>query len=200
MSKIPPDRLAAAFAEAAGRGDWLAALSLAADLEKALPGNAGIVYNKALVLRELGSTQERIACLERALQLDRSHVNARFELASALMDKGDLKDAAGLFSEYVEAVPDDADARLNLGNCLTRLGRHDEALQHLEKAHATAPSDRTVAGLAAALRDAGDLDACERLLKTLPATKEAAALRLKILTQGARGRFGLSVDQPRLAR
>ncbi|GAB4353903.1 MAG: hypothetical protein Kow0026_12210 [Oricola sp.] len=200
MRETSPERLAAAFAEAAGRRDWQSALRVVAELETALPGNAGIAYNKALVLRELGRTEERIASLERALRLEPAHANARFELASALMDTGNFAKAAGLFAAYLETVPDDADALLNLGNCLLCLGRSAEALPHLRLAHAAAPTDKTVAGLATALRDCGDLDACERLLAELPPTPETAVARLKILTQGTRGRFGLAVDQARLAR
>lgn len=200
MTRRHAEQLAAEFGQAVAAAEWETALLRAGELETALPGNPGIIYNKALVLRELGRPDERIACLERALRLDPSHANARFELASALMDRGDLETAAGLFFEYAKAVPDDADASLNLGNCLLRLGRYVEALPHLEKAHEVAPSDETVASLATALRDSVDLEACESLLAELPMTQEAAALRLKILTQGAHGRFGLSIDQPRLAR
>ena len=191
MNETSPDRLAAGFAQAVQKGDWPAALKLAEALEIALPGNAGAVYNKALVLRELGRHDERIATLRQALEIDAGHANAGFELASALMEQGEAGEASGLFAAYLNAVPDDTDARLNLGNCLVRLGRADEALPHLRAAHIAAPSEATVAALATALRDTGDLDACETLLAELPETPEAAALRLKVLTQGARGRISL---------
>lgn len=192
MSQHQLAQLAARFSEAVARQDWTHALEAADSLVAALPGHAGVVYNKALVLKELGRGPERIATLREALKTAPDHANARFELASALMDAGDLAEAAKLFEAYLSEVPDDTDARLNLGQCLLRLDRPGDAVEPLRAAHAGAPGLTTAAALASALRDTGDLAAAKALLADLPSTPEAAALRLKILTQGARGRIALS--------
>lgn len=200
MTMVSVEKLARDFADAAANANWAVALDCATRLQAALPDNPSVLYNTALVLKHLDRTEERVGCLEQALALAPDHANARFELASALMDEGDIERAAGLFSAYLAAAPDDADARLNLGNCLLRLGRAAEALPHLRQAHASAPTDVTAASLAAALRDTGDIGGCEAQLAALPPSPETAALRLKLLTQGARGRFALDVGQFRLAR
>ncbi|WP_193178122.1 tetratricopeptide repeat protein [Oricola nitratireducens] len=200
MEQSLPEGLARQFANAAAQGDWPEALAAVEALARVLPDNASVVYNKALVLRQLGRADERIACLDRALALEPGHANARFELASALMDGREFAPAAEQFSAYLASAPEDADALLNLGNCLVRLDRGAEAVTHLRKAHEIAPSQESVAALATALRDRGDLAACEVLLSALPETPESSALRLKILTQGARGRIALAVDQTRFAR
>jgi tetratricopeptide (TPR) repeat protein len=200
MEQSLPEGLARQFANAAAQGDWPEALAAVEALARVLPDNASVVYNKALVLRQLGRADERIACLDRALALEPGHANARFELASALMDGREFARAAEQFSAYLASAPEDADALLNLGNCLVRLDRGAEAVTHLRKAHEIAPSQESVAALATALRDRGDLAACEVLLAALPETPESSALRLKILTQGARGRIALAVDQTRFAR
>jgi tetratricopeptide (TPR) repeat protein len=200
VAEPSPNRLAADFAMATQRGEWDKALAVSEALEGALPGNAGVVYNKALVLKELGRSAERITCLERALEIDPAHANARFELASALMDEGALDKAAVLFAAYLASVPDDVAAMLNLGNCLSRLGRYSEALAYLRDAYAKQPSPDAATSLAVALRDSGALTECEAVLAGLPQTPENAALRLKILTQGPRGRFALCADQFRPAR
>jgi tetratricopeptide (TPR) repeat protein len=200
MNRPSIQALAAEFQRAVSAQDWKSALEAAEGMELELPDNVSVVYNKALVLRQLGRAEERIACLEHALALDPGHANARFELASALMEGGDVARAAEHFSAYLASAPEDADALLNLGNCLARLGRSADAVTHLRKAHEIAPSQESASALAAALRDCGDLAGCEALLASLPDTPEASALRLKILTQGARGRFALAVDQARFAR
>ncbi|MFP1632538.1 tetratricopeptide repeat protein [Zhengella sp. ZM62] len=193
-------KLAGNFAKAVAQGNWPKALEACDGLVVIMPDHAGVLYNRALVLKELGRHEERIDNLTQALTHDPGHSNARFELACAQMDKGLFQEAAAGFAAHLENQPGDADARLNLGQCLLRLGRAGEALEHLKAARAKTGSPDVIAALATALRETGDLDGCEAVLDDLGPGPENAALRLKVMTQGARGRFALRPCQPRAAR
>ncbi len=180
------------FQAALARGAWDHALALADQLIHALPDNASLHYNKGLILKVLGERDSSVAAFEAALTHDPSHANARFELGAALLDGGSASRAAELFTTYLDAVPDDTDARLNLGIALLQCGRAEDARVELRVAHAAAPSPLAVQSLATAERDCGDLARCRALLDTLPADDpDTAAVRMKILTQGARGSLRL---------
>ena len=185
------DALGRSFQAALARGAWDEALRLADRLLTLLPDHASLHYNRGLILKMLDRRAESIAAFEAALGHDETHANARFELASALLDSGDPARAAELFAAYLEAVPGDADAELNLGNALLRLGEAEDARAHLRAAHAANPSPLAIQSLATAERDCGDLAACRALLATLADDPQAAAARMKILTQGAKGSLRL---------
>ncbi|MCF4164695.1 tetratricopeptide repeat protein [Zavarzinia compransoris] len=188
--------LAARFQAALARGAHGEALPLAERLLVLMPDHAGLHYNRGLLLRKLGRDADAVPAFDAALALDRHHANALFEKAAALFDLGAVETAAALFTAYLDMRPEDADARLNLGNALLGLGRAGDALGHLRRAHAQAPSPLTIRALAVALRDTGDLAGCRAMLGELPADEpQAAALRLKILTQGAKGALRLDPAQ-----
>ncbi len=193
-------RAAGNFAAAAGREDWDAALAAVDILVAAMPGEAPVHYNRGLVLRRLGRDGEAIAAFDAALTRDPAHANALFERSAAQMESGDLAASAEGFAVYLNRAPDDATARLNLGQVYTRLGRTADSVRELTIAHGTMQTDESAAALATALRDAGELDGCEALLALLTPGPENAALALKITTQGPRGRFRLRPGQAGPAR
>jgi len=185
-----PDVLARRMQEALARHDWPQALKACDGLLAAMSDHAALHYNRALVLRKLGRDEEAAAGFEKAIERD--HDNARFELGSIRLEAGDAAGAAALFERFLEYSPDDADAKLNLGNAKLALGEPDEALRLLSAAHAVAPSDLSLRSLAIACRDTGDHDACRRLLGERQKTQANAADNLKILTQGSTGRISLA--------
>ncbi|MDD3446340.1 MAG: tetratricopeptide repeat protein [Zavarzinia sp.] len=178
------------------RGDWARALDTIDRMIVLQPGSAALHYNRGLVLKRLGRTGESVDAFGAALERDQGHAHARFELAASLLDAGQLAPAAVEFARYLDLEPEDADAHLNLGDALLRLGRQDEALPHLRLAHDAAPTPRAEQSLALALRDTGDLDGCIALTASWPADEPAAAAaRLKILTQGSKGQLRLDPAQ-----
>lgn len=194
MRQTPADIniLGQRFQTALADADWQAALALADQLIAALPENPSLLYNKGLVLKNLGRIPDSVACFRETLVLAPDHHNAQFELASALLETGQIDESARRFEDYLEAVPDDADAILNLGIALVQLGRTEAAIPHLGYAHSKLGTAQALQWLATAKRDSGELAAAEDLLAQLPADdRNAQAARLKILTQGAKGRFPL---------
>lgn len=190
----PVQILAQTFQSAIQRRDWAAAREAGRELARHLPDKASIAYNLGLVEKSAGALEAAMEAFERALSLAPDHRNARFELAACLMETGKFEQALSDFELYLEQKPDDTDALLNLGRILTRLDRPQEALPHLERTHRLSPGDGTRIALAAALRDLGRFDEARACLDQLARTPESAALRLKILTQGARGRFPLKTS------
>lgn len=184
--------LAAAFQTALGRQDWDAARAAGQKLARQLPDNASVIYNLGLVEKTSGSLKTAIVEFRKTLALDPAHHNARFELAGCLMEATQLPEARKQYDAYLAQKPDDPDALLNLGRVLLRLDQPLAALSCLTKASVTDPAETTMIALATALRDLGRLDEARALLEQLARTPETAALRLKIMTQGPRGRFSLA--------
>jgi tetratricopeptide (TPR) repeat protein len=180
--------LAAAFAAAAERGDFAAALEALDALVALETRSAPLHYNRAVALRRLGRAAEALAAADRALALDPSHHNARFERAAALMDLG-RPEARDAFTAYLARVPGDADALLNLARLALRSGDPAEALARL----GDLPGEAAALVRAEALRDLGRLDEMEAALAGV-----APASALKVRTQGAVGR--LPLDPGRLRR
>ncbi|TQV75698.1 tetratricopeptide repeat protein [Denitrobaculum tricleocarpae] len=184
------------FQIALSKADWTEALLLADKLIALLPENPSLAYNKGLVLKNLGRVPESLACFQATLDLAPDHHNAQFELAAALLESGQIEESARRFEDYLAAVPDDADASLNLGIALVQLGCAEAALPHLGYAQSRLGSAQALQWLATAKRDRGDLTAAEDLLAQLPADDaNAQAARLKILTQGTKGRLALDTRQ-----
>jgi tetratricopeptide (TPR) repeat protein len=184
--------LAETFQTSIARSDWAAARDAGRKLATHLPENASVAYNLGLVEKSAGDLDQAIGAFQRALTLDPAHQNARFELAGCLMDTSRLTPAQQHYEIYITEKPDDAAALLNLGRVLLRLDQPGNALAHLERANALARTDDTMIALATGLRDLGRHDEAQGLLRQTGRTPEAAALRLKVMTQGARGRFSLT--------
>lgn len=187
--------LTAMFQAALGKQNWPAALTLADDMAAAMPKNQSIQYNRALVLKKLNRLDDACQVLEGILEVEPQHNKARFELASARLERSEFQSAIALFEDYLVIDRDDPDALLNLGNALIHSGRADLALTHLHRAQALSPSNLAASALAVACRDTGDLESCEAWLSELGSSATAAALQLKIRTQGAKGRIALAADQ-----
>lgn len=198
MRRTPADinALGQDFQTALAAADWQAALGLVDQLIAALPANPSLPYNKGLVLKNLGRVSDSLVCFRETLGLAPDHHNAQFELAAALLETGQIDESARRFEDYLAAVPEDADAALNLGIALVQQGRAEAAIPHLGYAQSKLGTAQALQWLATAKRDSGELAAAEDLLAQLPADdRNAQAARLKILTQGAKGRFPLDSRQ-----
>ncbi|MFQ5601408.1 MAG: tetratricopeptide repeat protein, partial [Candidatus Krumholzibacteriia bacterium] len=69
-----------------------------------------------------------------AIQAERRHARAHYNLASILVERGDVNEAVEHLRESVRLRPDLSRPWHNLGAALLRLGRADEAARHLQEA------------------------------------------------------------------
>jgi len=183
-------------AKALQLGDWPSALDAFSGLIKAMPKQAALHYNRALVLKQMERVADAVPDLETALDLDPTHANALFELASARIDLGQLGPADALLERYVDRVPDDPDGWLNRALLLVVHSRPTEARDAARRALELGAGPQVHLVLAEAERDAGDLGAAHDRLAALDATDPAvAAARLKVISQGAAGRITLASSQ-----
>lgn len=106
--------------------------------------------------------------LAAALQVDGNNARLHYLMATACRedDMGNLRRAIVYFARSLELDPSDVRCRGEYGLTLLHLGRTDEGLEHLTRAHAEAPHDlealdRRLRGL----RRAGRLDEAQELLR-----------------------------------
>ena len=109
---------------------------------------------------ELGEYDVAIQCCQKAVELEPSYLDARYNLAQALMHQGRLEEAVEAYRAVLALEPDHADALNTLGLALESLGRLREAILCYRDAHRLNPSDAKVllnlASLYQALGEAPD--------------------------------------------
>lgn len=194
MTTVGLTALQMAAQSALAQENWPAADRALGRLIEAAPRNASLHYNRGLVRRRMGDAERALADFEAALAIDPEHAKARFEHAAALLDLGRLAEAEAEFRSYLNAVPDDSDAVLNLARILLRIGQATAARDFLD-AHAPR-LDILDLVRAEAARDCGDIDTALALLSGVAAgNADMAAARLKIATQGPTGRVTLDPAQ-----
>ena len=101
------------------------------DYEAALrlkPGMVAAHNNLGELHRKRRNFAGADASFAAALQIDSSHVDARYNRALNAMQSGDLQRARTLLNECIKRSPDHANARSTLVDVLNDLGERDEAL------------------------------------------------------------------------
>jgi tetratricopeptide (TPR) repeat protein len=105
---------------------------------KLRPLDPGVTYNLGRAHLALREPDRALKLFDRALSLwganDVAAVRLHFDRGNALSQLGQLQPAAAAFEYALTLDPAYAPARLNLGAVLASLGRHDEAIAHLELA------------------------------------------------------------------
>lgn len=96
--------------------------------------NPNTRYDRAVVLAQLGRTDEAVAEYERALDLNPNHLNARNNLAATLARLGKLREAEVHLERVLAAAPEHADAHTNLGIVFAARGQFDRAARELQEA------------------------------------------------------------------
>jgi tetratricopeptide (TPR) repeat protein len=82
------------------------------------------------------------------------------DLGTALVDEGNMPEAAAAFRQVIRLQPDDVTSLVNLGHTVYALGQTDEAISHLSRAAQCEPGNLTaLRSLAWMYRHAGQLEA-----------------------------------------
>ena len=95
----------------------------------------------AVTRQQLGFWRNSETLYRRALAVTQANEFAHYNLATTLIEKGQLDEAIPHFEEAIRVMPDFPAAHKNLGAALCMKGRVDEAIPHLEYAATHAPGD-----------------------------------------------------------
>lgn len=87
----------------------------------------------ASLLSLQGQGAEGIVILRRLVTADPSDVDSHYQLGMALMQQGECEPAVTEFEAVIKLQPERSAALFNLGNCLNRLGRKENAATALAK-------------------------------------------------------------------
>jgi Flp pilus assembly protein TadD len=158
---------AKAAAEAAKAGDNQKAAELYRQACAAEPQNAGLAYQLALVLDNLGDRPGERAALKEAIQANPQFVPAQYQLGYMDLQAGDNAGAERQFRLTVDAVPDNAQAWIGLVAALGAESRFDEARKAAATALRLNPSSAATLKflLGSSLYAAGHLEEAVALLK-----------------------------------
>lgn len=127
------------------RPEERASLKKLVEIYRKYPGSQ---RNTAAFLAELGRQQARdnnmpsaVMLFRRALAIEPNHLAARNNLALALSQLGDDREAEIQLKIVLSKAPDDANAHVNLGMILERSNRLDEAREQFRAAVKLNPAD-----------------------------------------------------------
>ena len=132
------------------------------------PDAAYAYYLRAKIHTERGETDQSIAALKKAVELQQDFAEAWSDLGDAYKKLQDDAHALGALQRAVKIKPDDAVAQTRLANQLLAQDRDHEAVEHFEVALRLSPTDQSVLnGLQRALRKDGQQERADEVKKKL---------------------------------
>ena len=126
-----------------------------ADAEEREPGSVIVLRSRAFLERTLGSPDDVVATYERILELDPTHLETWKDLGALHAGRGRHAEAAAAYAGHVALDQSDPEVWAGLGLALAADGRPGEAREPLERALASAPTDRLRLALVEVLLDLG---------------------------------------------
>ncbi|HFE49000.1 MAG TPA: tetratricopeptide repeat protein [Chromatiaceae bacterium] len=133
---------------------------------KEYPGNLDLRYSRGLIAAELGHIDVLEQDMRAILARKPEYADALNALGYTLADKTDrYQEAYQLISRALKLRPDSAAVMDSMGWVLYRMGRYDEALEYLRKAHEKLPDGEITAHLAQVLWAAGERRKASGLVK-----------------------------------
>ncbi len=134
--------------------DYQAALGQLQQLAQDYPELSGPLVNLGLVHRQLERPEDAVAALRRAIEVNKSNIDAYNQLAILQRELGDFAQAESLYLQALSVWPHSPDSHRNLGILYDLyMGRFDEALRHYEMAARLAEEpDRELQGWIADLQ------------------------------------------------
>jgi tetratricopeptide (TPR) repeat protein len=147
-------------------GDLAGAREAEAAAVAAAPYTVQVRIDAALAAYARGDTTMALSHLEEAIRLDPADAAARFYRGLVLGDRRRWAEAARAMEAVETGSIYHLEARLHLGNALSHLGRHDDALEVLDALAESDPLDaRVVTARASARLRAGDEAAAIALIE-----------------------------------
>ncbi|TCK19387.1 Tfp pilus assembly protein PilF [Thiogranum longum] len=121
--------------------------------------NADSCNNLGYLLQARGRYPEAIIALNKALDREKNHLGALYNLALAYATVGDFSNAEHYYKAALKQRPDLTEAHINLGNALRKLKRPEEAMSSYQAAIASDPKSFLAnLNLASLLEKMHDLD------------------------------------------
>jgi Flp pilus assembly protein TadD len=151
-----PDRQAAEplaqVVEKLNRAEYPGAIMLLRLFLSDRPNDVNLLYNLGMSLSDTGELDDAVNHVRRAVTLAPDFANARVALGVALQRLGQNTDAISALTEAVKRDEKNPWAHRNLGACLAKAERTEEAQKHFRHATMLAPDDQqAMFGLAEAL-------------------------------------------------
>jgi protein O-mannosyl-transferase len=113
-------------------------------LKSAGPGDAGVLQNIGIALRQTGHLDDAIAAWRRAAALDPGLASPHRSLAAVLVERGDVNEAAEHAARAVALRPLDATSHDLLGVALLAQGKTREAVGEFQESLRLNPADPDV--------------------------------------------------------
>lgn len=101
-------------------------------------------YNRAIVLRELGRTDEALKGFEKMIKENKGKTQATHDAGMIYFEKGDMKKAVDRLEKAVQAEPMASDYRLDLAKAYVKAGKNRQAITQLTFALKMSPDNNEV--------------------------------------------------------
>ena len=140
---------------AAGQADE--AFELYTQALEQMPGNARLLYARALIAEKLERLDIAIQDLELILKNEKDNIEALNALGYTLVDKtARIQEGMGYIEKALAAKPGDPAIMDSMGWAYYRLGEYDKALEFLRRAYAKMPDPEIASHLGEVLWVSGD--------------------------------------------
>ena len=129
-----------------------------------MPGNARLLYARALIAEGIGHLDIAIQDLEQILKNEPGNIEALNALGYTLVDKtGRVQEGLGYIEKALAGKPDDPAIMDSMGWAYYRLGKHDKALEFLRRAYAKMPDPEIASHLGEVLWVSGDQSGARKI-------------------------------------
>lgn len=130
------------------------------------PDTESLLYTRSLVYERDGQTEQALDDLRDIIARDENSSTALNALGYMLTNNnGDLQEAYDLIDRALTLSPDDPAIIDSMGWVLYRMGRYEEALEYLQRAHESLLDEEVISHLAEVLAQLGRTDEARQVLE-----------------------------------
>lgn len=129
------------------------------------PATESLLYSRSIAHERDGQTDQALTDLRDILAQDENSATALNALGYMMTNNnGDLQEAYDLIERALALSPDDPAIIDSMGWVLYRMGRHEEALEYLQRAHESLLDEEVISHLAEVLAELGRTDEARQVL------------------------------------